>query len=185
MNEQRFNNRIGFHARTIEELNLGISTPLVDLVELKPDHLKKRSGFELYTFDGRKFSINHVSARQMQTLLESKGIEAQIHVPYEESHNPEVETGLCHADRSHHDMLLSRIDMLGELYERYKIGTVLTMHPPAFRLNWKTSEGKRKLEWTEEEAMKAGIEFYEKVDELIRKKGYGFKTGQQIYEQYK
>jgi sugar phosphate isomerase/epimerase len=169
MQEKRFNNKIGFHARNIEELMLGISIPLVDLVELKPDHLKKRSNIELYTFDGNKFSVNHTTATDIKRILEKKGIEAQIHVPYEESHNPEIETGLCHSDISHHEKLLSRIEALGILYDKYKIGTVLTMHPPAFRLNG--------IEWTEKEAMKAGIEFYEKLDKLIKRKGYGFKIG--------
>ncbi|MBT4824728.1 hypothetical protein HN695_05585 [Candidatus Woesearchaeota archaeon] len=167
-NDQEYRNKLGFHVRSAEELVRVTNVPTVDLVELKPDHLKRKSNIELYSFDGQKFSINHENASNIMLLLKKKGIEAQIHIPFEDFQDPTAETGLCQADRSHHPLLLSRMEMFGELHEKYDLGTVLTMHPPAFKLV-------DIVEWSEKEALDAGIELYKQIDELIIRKGYGFK----------
>lgn len=168
MKRRYVSNRIGFHARNMDEFYRVIGIEGADLVELKPDKFAERDGVFLYHYDGG-FKINYSVINEISTQCLKNGVLAQIHIPFEDDYDINTEKGLCQAERAHHDMLLSRYKMFGELHDDYGIGAVLTTHPPAFKVNGK--------EWSEEEAFMAGIELYQKVDKLIKDNDYGFKLG--------
>lgn len=162
-------NKIGFHARNIEELERVINIEGANLVELKPDKFRKNNQ-NIYFFNGNDFVIDNVIASEIKRLCDKKNITVQIHLPYEKKKNSTKETGLYQADRNHHDLLLKRYEMIGELYSLYGIGAVITTHPPAFGFN-------NKQFCSEDEALQAGREFYAKLDMLIKEKNYQFKVG--------
>jgi hypothetical protein len=162
--------RVGFHVRGMEEFERVISLEGVNLIELKPEKFKKRDGIDLYTFDGERFTINETVVPFLQRKCEEKGVIAQIHLPFEKKHDPTVEHGLCQGDIKHHDLLLARYDMFGEMLDKYGIGTVLTTHPPA-------NGFRGKILWSVEELLEVGRELYAKLDKLILEKGYKFKVG--------
>lgn len=157
-----YEHKIGFHARSIRELERVVNIEGINLVELKP-------GLIIYSFDGNKFTVKKDAAKHVKELCGDR-ISVQIHLPYEKKDYPKTDEGLCQAIRSHHSLILARYDVVGQLLEQYGFGTVLTTHPPAFRI------GKKEI-CSEEEALAAGVELYRNIDCLIKGKGYTFKVG--------
>lgn len=162
-------NKIGFHVKSMSDLERLTNIKGVDLVELKPDHLR-RNNEELYYFDGHDFSLNERRLDKISKLCSKRGIEVQIHMPYEEKVDPLVEAGLCQTERTHHHKLLKRYEMYGEMLIQFGIGTVLTTHPPLIKVDGEQI-------WSEDEALETGKEFYAEVDRLIKKNNYNFKVG--------
>jgi len=161
--------KVGFHASGEEEFSRVARIKGVNLIELKPGKFAKE-GNPLYIYDGNTFEINHRVVEELERFAKTRDIALQIHLPYERSHNPKKESGLCASDRAHHDRLLQRFDMIGQMHERYGVGNVVTIHPPAYMF-----DGTEK--WTKEEALDAGREFYSRVDALMKEKGYSFRIG--------
>ncbi|MCK4670037.1 MAG: hypothetical protein KAT43_02445 [Nanoarchaeota archaeon] len=162
---------IGFHARSMEELLRVVSFKKVNLVELKPDYIQRRSRVSLYEYQDGKFTINHKVAEEIREICYRHYIaQIQLHVPFETKNDPSEEKGLCYANKEHHDTLIARFEMINELYEKYSIGAVAVVHPPAFRL-----EGKEV--WSIDEAIAAGRKFFARLDALIKERRYKFKVG--------
>ncbi len=157
--------KIGFHARNMEELERVITIDSVNLVELKPKYFNN-SKFPLYFFDGKKFTSNKDVFSSIKQMCDDKNVQVQIHVVYETKIDPLVEEGLCQAKRSHHELLLQKYEMFGEIYKEFGIGNVLTVHPPLITEYF-----------DEEETIAVGSEFYFKLDKLLKEKKYGLKIG--------
>ena len=121
--------RIGFHIKSMEELDRIGNIEGVNLVELKPQGMA-RNGDRLYSFDGTNFKINKELAKQVRDFCGEKNIQVQLHLPYENSTDPSEERGLCYGIKEHHSLLLDRFKMVAELYGKYRIGKVTVMHPP-------------------------------------------------------
>ena len=161
---------IGFHARSWDELVRITSLESVNLVELKPDQLARRSNVHLYNFDGSSFHINDAAAEAIRHITVDRGMAVQIHIPLERFMNPKRDEGLCQAVPAHHDLILSRYEMLGRLLERYSLGTVLTTHGPAFEFNSEPI-------CSPEQAIEYGAMLFAHLDQMISSKGFGFKVG--------
>lgn len=162
--------KIGFHARSMKELEFVLSLPEVNLVELKPEKFVKKDGLYFWAFDGERFIPNMDLIRDVVRMCNEKKVGIQLHLPQEKTPDSSLEQGLCYADLKHHDLLLARYDMLGRIYNETSFGSCLTTHAPTFIFN-----GEEK--WSCEEAIQRGREFYKKLGELKRRNKYGFKIG--------
>ena len=163
-------NRIGFHVRSMDEFERVIQIPRVNVVELKPDQIEKKSGVSLYFFDGKEFRPNLKLIGEIDNMCRKRNVSIQVHLPYEEEHDPSTERGLCQADRAHHDLILKRYKMFKGIFYSSMVGSVLTTHPPAYRFNGVDL-------WEEQEALEAGRELYARVSREILGSKDDFKLG--------
>lgn len=161
--------RIGFHIKRLDELFRIGTIEGVNLVELKPDKMRE-NGNELYSFNDKIFNINKDLAKQISAFCEDKDIQMQIHLPYENSVNPNKETGLCYGIKEHHPLLLDRFKMLAELYHEFKIGKVMTIHPPQL-----ISKGRKLCDY--HDGLEHGREFLYALDKERKLNDWDFKVG--------
>lgn len=149
---------IGFSIKSPKELARIIALKIVNMVEIKID-MFAAAGFPLYFYNDGHFSLNDEMLKKL-SLEMCSGLEAvQFHLPMEGSINPKIESGLNIGVLAHHEIYLRKFKMLELMHEKYKIGRVLTMHPPAFR-------AKKKYLLHEEEAINNAKLFFAKLDEL-------------------
>ncbi len=163
------NRRIGFHVKNIADLEKAGRIPGVNLVEIKPDKFRK-AGTELYSFDGRRFRINHDLAKRVMDFCAERDMQMQLHLPYERKNDPKVEEGLCYGVREHHTKLIDRFKLVNDLNRRYSIGRIVVMHPPQLVSNGKTL-------CTYNCGLEYGREFLFRLDELRKSEEFDFKVG--------
>jgi hypothetical protein len=161
--------RIGFHVKSLNDLKKALRIQGINLVELKPDKLRK-NGADLYAFDGKKFRINEKVAKKIRDFCQERDIQIQLHLPYEKKVDPNVEEGLCYGIKKHHLRLIDRFKMVNDLYTQYGIGKIVVMHPPQL-----VSNGE--LLCTYNEGLEYGREFLFELDNLRKSKGLDFKVG--------
>lgn len=163
------NRRIGFHVKSISDLEKAGRIDGVNLVEIKSDKLKK-NGAELYSFDGKKFRVNERVAEKIRHFCEERDIQIQLHLPYEKRVDPKVEEGLCYGIKKHHPKLMDRFKMINDLYTQFGIGKIVVMHPPQLISNGETL-------CTYNEGLEYGREFLFELDNLRKSRGLDFKVG--------
>jgi len=161
--------RIGFHIKSVPELNRIGDIEGVNLVELKPDKMKKNGG-ELYSFEDQKFKINEDLAKRIRDFCQKRDIQVQIHLPYENCSDPNKETGLCYGIKEHHQLLLDRFKMLAEMYNQYQIGEVVVIHPPQL-----ISKGIQLCSY--HNGLEHGREFLYSLDQEKKAQKWGFDIG--------
>jgi hypothetical protein len=159
--------KVGFHARNFSELERVVQVPGVNLVEVKPDGFN-RAGEPLYSYADGGFEADFVAMNRVTTI--AKGKQINVHLPFEEAVDSSIETGLCYALPEHHEALLSRFAMFGNMHLTFGIGEVLTMHPPVFML-----DGAEICDL--DAAILNCREFLVKLDAMIKDKDYKFQVG--------
>lgn len=144
---------IGFSVKSPEELKRVVSLGVINMVEIKVQH------FPLYRYKDGHFYPNDKALKKL--LFDMCGdLEAvQFHLVMGRSINPRIETGLNIGVVTHHEIYLRIFEMLEEIYRTYKIGGVLTLHPPVV-----VAEGRAIL--PEREAILNAKLFFEKLDAL-------------------
>ena len=124
---------LGFSVKSVDEamrmIRLG-----VNLLELKLERFTK-SGFSLYDYSYPVFTSNWENVKKFRKLVGDTVI--QFHLPTETTVNIEKETGFNMAFPEFHDLYIDRAIMLEEIYRRYGLGTVHTMHPAQISENGK------------------------------------------------
>ena len=162
--------RIGFHVRNMKEYDLVTNLRGVNLIEIKPESFERKDNVQFWRFNGKDFIPNLNLISYVSGQCARKDIDIQIHMPFETKHDSYFEVGLCQADRLHHDLLLKKYDMIGNLNAWHGFGKTLTVHPPAFMFKGEKMCGVG-------EALDAGRELYWRLDQLKKQKGYEFKVG--------
>lgn len=154
---------VGSHVRSLDELEKFTAHPSLEILELKPDHLRRRSAIDLYTYSMEGFKENHQMCEKIRTMAGDKRI--QVHLPYEEYLDPTIEIGLSQIVQEHRPMLLDRFEMMGRMYENFGIGATVNMHPPAYGLVGKQN-------FSIERAIKTGTALLKEASEIADRYGY-------------
>lgn len=164
-----FNRRIGFHVKSLEDFKRFLVFEGVNLVEIKPQFWKRNNN-EIYSYKNGLFRINKKMASSIKEVAEDRNIQIQLHLPFTKKNDINDEEGLCQGIKEHHGKLLDRYKMLAELYDKYNIGKVITVHPPTYIRN-------KKQVCTITQALEYGRELYFALDNLIKDNNYKFKIG--------
>lgn len=162
--------RIGFHVKSLDEVRRIANLKGANLMEIKPSFFKDRDCPELYTYENGIFKINHDTAKEIKDVAEENNMQVNLHLPYARKVDINEEDGLCQALKEHQSRILQRYEMLSDLYNNYKIGEIVTVHPPTYM-----KDGKLVAEMRD--AKEHGRELYFALDELIREKGFKYKIG--------
>lgn len=146
---------LGFSVKTIDEIERIISLGM-NLVEIKIERLKE-DGLGLYEYDGSRFSIREDNLTKIAQI--TKGVAVQFHLPVEEYISKKDEKGFNIGVLDHHDIVLERFSLLEEIFRKFALGSVLTLHPPLI-------SAKGKILIYEREAIKNSRIFFERLDDL-------------------
>ena len=163
-------NRIGLHARNPDELYRVMNIPGVDVIEIKPHGFNRDEKTALYFYDGKKFTPNHSFLSELKKISDNKDIQFQLHTPFETHVNTKHEMGLCQAIESHHDLILSKYELYGNINKEYGILDNITTHSAAFRLN-------KKDICSVKDALNLGVKLYGEIDKLIKINDFKFNLG--------
>lgn len=161
--------KVGFHIKSMNELERIASIPNVNLVELKPDKMEK-NGASPYIYKNRQFSINESVAKEIQDICQENNVSVQIHLPYESQVDLEKENGLCYGIKEHHSILLDRFEMINELYKNFGIGEVVVLHPPQIR-------ARNERICSKFDGLEHGREFLYLLDKNRIEKDWNYKVG--------
>lgn len=121
---------IGFSVKSMEELERAAMTE-VNMVEIRADKFKK-NGFPLYFFENGKFILQKSNLANLSSIAHAWNMAVQFHLPIEKNISAagEGENVLNIGIKNHHDAYLLKFLMFEEIYRKYRIGKVLTVHPP-------------------------------------------------------
>ncbi|HAM88441.1 MAG: hypothetical protein US83_C0004G0056 [Candidatus Falkowbacteria bacterium GW2011_GWC2_38_22] len=155
------NQLIGFSVKNLDEINRVMKFG-VNMMEINP-HCMAQSGFPLYSYENRSFVPNGINLTYLKNLL--KGVVVQIHLPTETTVSINIEKGLNVCVKEHQDIILDWLVMFERIYRKYRLGSVLTWHPPVF------SENNNEI-FSEKYALKKAKRFFMKLDGIRIKYGY-------------
>ncbi len=161
--------RIGFHVKSMNELKRIGKIPGVNLVELKPDKMRK-NGDEMYSYERGAFRIGRGIVREIGEFCKAEGLQVQIHTPFEKKIDASVEEGLCMGIKAHHPALLERVKLYADLFTQFGIGSVVVMHPPQLY-------SKDAQICTFQDGLEYGREFLYMVDAWKKQQRMEFKVG--------
>ena len=156
--------KIGFHARSMEEFKRLVVLPEVSVLELKPEKFTQG----LYHYLG-SFIPNRPILNEISTMAEENHVDLQVHMP-PDLWGKDIELMYVHSNKSDFPFLLDRFSAYLEIYDQYKIGSTITMHPPVFK---KDSRQYCNI-WY---AMDKGNIIYKKYDKMISESGLDVKIG--------
>lgn len=160
---------IGLSIKSPKELKWIRSLDIVNMVEIKVEQFD-RAGFPLYGYEDGNFYPHDDNLKKLSWEM-CDGLDAvQFHLPMEKSINCKIESGLNMGISAHHEIYLRKFQLLEEIFQRYKIGSVLTMHPPLIR-------AKKKNILHEGDAIRNAKIFFAQLDELRLVGNYQTKIG--------
>lgn len=162
--------KVGFHVKSLEDVERFPKILGVNTIENKFDYIARGDNVDMMPFRDGHYELNHEFAKFLSDVVRNNGLQSQVHDSFTRALKKGRFDHFSLALRGDHDKILERFKLYNELNEKYDLCSVVTIHPPSFVIDGKElcSEG---------EALKAGREFFCRLDDLMIKEGFGYNVG--------
>lgn len=154
---------IGFSVKSMNELIRVIELG-INMVEIKLGNFAS-AGTPLYYYADEKFSVNTEVLQSISSLVCSRNIAVQFHLPLENKVSLKTEKGINIGLKEHHNAAMQRFMILEMIFREYGIGSVITMHPPMV-------SSKQKQLISENKALNNAKKFFDSLDLLRIKENH-------------